>query len=198
MTLRSSHLQSDSDLDSIRNSCDVLWYNCLDFRTKTLWYTWHSFNGSTPYFVDFCSAFRHAFLKVCQRWQWKMFKMREGNSFLIQLVRTGTNREASLTMFPFCNLWAFSIYFAALKHIIYFGNIFWEIKGFKLEEDPLYSWPSEKTRILNEFFRKSLVCLVKFEIKAMRRCFWINFVGSTFIWYHYVWGFLEIPPIARE
>ena len=75
---------------------------------------------------------------------------------------------------------------------------FWEIKGFKLEEDPLYSWPSEKTRVLNEFFRKSLVCLVKFEIKAMRRCFWINFVGSTFIWYHYVWGFLEIPPIARE
>ena len=117
---------SDSDLDSIRNSCDVLWYNCLDFRTKTLWYTWHSFNGSTPYIADFCSTFRHAFLKVCQRWQWKMFKMREGQQlFLTQLVRTGTNREASITLFPFCNLWAFSICFAA--YIIHFDNIFWEI-----------------------------------------------------------------------
>ena len=31
MTLRSSDLQSDSDLDSIRNSCDVLYIESPDF-----------------------------------------------------------------------------------------------------------------------------------------------------------------------
>ena len=34
MTLRISDLQSDSDLDSIRNSCDVFWLKTVFFRQE--------------------------------------------------------------------------------------------------------------------------------------------------------------------
>ena len=34
MTLRSSDLQSDSDLDSIRNSCDVFYHNVQEEKTR--------------------------------------------------------------------------------------------------------------------------------------------------------------------
>ena len=68
MTLRSSDLQSDSDLDSIRNSCDVYSYDQMK-KEKKKRSSSHNRHSLSPVLFTKQLFFYEALQLICKKWR---------------------------------------------------------------------------------------------------------------------------------